>query len=218
MASVTIRKILSGEMHAGRTIRLLLGLLAAVIGILIALVPLVDVLKAKIISRGLIRDEFAIGNLQASGEWTGFEPVIGILFVMVFFLALWYFSASPRRAVITVFSSSVFLVFFTMTLITPRIEAYSQRAAIEFYKSVAWEDAYITTLGFKSYAHLFYGEVPPPKNTSVYEKNWFLNGDIDKRTYIVFKVNRKERYLKEYPRLTVIYEKNGFVFAKREPG
>ena len=216
-AAVTIRKIISGEIVSGRLMRALLGAIALTFGLIITLIPLIDRVKETIISRGLIKDDFAIANLQASGNWTGPESFIGIFFI---FGCLWFIrrmKKDPDQSVKGIFVSTMLMAFFAMILITPRIESYSQRAAIEFYESVAEEDAYITTLGFKSYAHLYYGKVNPAENLSVYEKGWLLTGNIDKKAYIVFKINRKTRYLKEYPDLKILYEKNGFVFAERDP-
>ena len=216
-AAVTIRKIISGEIVSGRLMRALLGAIALTFGIIITLIPLIDRVKETIISRGLIKDDFAVANLQASGNWTGSESLPGIFFI---FGCLWFIrrmKKDPDQSVKGIFVSTMLMAFFAMILITPRIESYSQRAAIEFYESVAEEDAYITTLGFKSYAHLYYGKVNPAENLSVYEKGWLLTGNIDKKAYIVFKINRKTRYLKEYPDLKILYEKNGFVFAERDP-
>ena len=216
-AAVTIRKIISGEIVSGRLMRALLGAIALTFGLIITLIPLIDRVKETIISRGLIKDDFAIANLQASGNWTGPESFIGIFFI---FGCLWFIrrmKKDPDQSVKGIFVLTMLMAFFAMILITPRIESYSQRAAIEFYESVAEEDAYITTLGFKSYAHLYYGKVNPAENLSVYEKGWLLTGNIDKKAYIVFKINRKTRYLKEYPDLKILYEKNGFVFAERDP-
>ena len=55
-----------------------------------------------------------------------------------------------------------------------RIEGYSQRAAIEFYKSNSGEDCYVQPLGFKSYAHLFYGDKQPQQNPLSYDKEWLV--------------------------------------------
>ncbi len=217
IASVTIWKIVSGEMHAGRLTRYLLGIISTALGLLISIIPFIDIFKQRIILRGWIRDEFALGNLQASGNWSGFEALIGIFFVAVSLWFIWDFANNPSRSIKGIFATTLMMIFLAMTIITPRVEAYSQRAAIEFYRSVAKEDAYITTLGFKSYAHLYYGEINPPKNNLVYKKGWLLTGEIDKPAYIVFKINRKTRYLNEFPDLKILGQKNGFVFAKREP-
>jgi 4-amino-4-deoxy-L-arabinose transferase-like glycosyltransferase len=217
VASLTIWKIISGEMHAGRMLRYLLVFLSTLVGTLITALPFIDKFKETIITKGWIKDEFAIGNLQASGNWTGFESLIGILYTIFSIWLILNFAKDPARSIKGIFASTLVMVFLAMAIITPRIEAYSQRAAVEFYRSIEGEDAYITTLGFKSYAHLFYGGIKPPENKSVYENGWFLKGNIDKVTYVVFKNNRKARYLNEYPFLIILYEKNGFVFAKRLP-
>jgi len=217
LAAASIWNIFSGRIRISRSIQIILGITSAIPGVLIIAISLIDSFKEKIISTGWIKDGFALGNLQASGNWTGLETLTGLLFLLVSFWFIYGALKNPVRSVIGIFASSVTLAFFIMTLITPRVEAYSQRAAIEFYTKVANEDSYITTLGFKSYAHLFYGRVKPPVNLSVYEKGWFLKGNIDKPTYIVFKNSRKERSLSEYPELKILYEKNGFVFARRDP-
>jgi 4-amino-4-deoxy-L-arabinose transferase-like glycosyltransferase len=217
IASVAIWKIVSGEMQITRVLRFLLSLIIVLFGVFIALLPLIDVFKAGIIEKGWIKDSFAVGNLQASGNWTGYESLIGVVFILVSLWFIWVYKKNNKFAIKGVFITSLVFVYLTMTLITPRIESYSQRAVIEFYQSIENEDAYVTTLGYKSYAHFFYAKVKPPENRSVYEKGWFLWGNIDKKVYCVFKINRKERYLKEYPELKVLYEKNGFVFSYREP-
>jgi 4-amino-4-deoxy-L-arabinose transferase-like glycosyltransferase len=217
IAALSIWKIISGELQPGRWFRLLLLICSVIPGILLVLISTIDVWKGSLISKGWISDSYTLGNLQASGSWTGFEHLGGIIFI---FLSSWFvfkMRKNAARSITGIFVSTLAFVFLLMTMVTPRIEAYSQRAAIEFYKEVADEDVYITTLGFKSYANLFYGQVKPFANKTAYEKGWLLAGKIDKRVYIVLKISRKDRYLKEYPDLQILYEKNGFVFAKREP-
>jgi hypothetical protein len=43
-------------------------------------------------------------------------------------------------------------------IVVPKVEQYSQRAAIEFYKQCASHGFNVETIGMKSYATLFYGE------------------------------------------------------------
>ena len=72
------------------------------------------------------------------------------------------------------------------------------------------------TLGFKSYAHLFYSRKMPPEDGTVPGREELLTGKIDKPAYFVMKVNRAGKYLDKYPQLEKINEKNGFVFAIRK--
>jgi len=98
-----------------------------------------------------------------------------------------------------------------------RIEGYTQRAALDFYRSKSQEDCYVHPLGFKSYAHLFYSDKQPQVNMKSYDKDWLVSGNIDKPAYFVYKVKKKAEYQVKYPMLTVLYEKNGFIFAARYP-
>jgi hypothetical protein len=168
-----------------------------------------------LINSGIPMDDFTRANLAANVYWSGFEMFLGIFFFFSILIFI-FFVRNPRLKISGIFLSSLVFVYLTMIIIAPRIEAYSQRAAIEFYKSIASEDAYVATLGFKSYAHFYYSDLKPYNNKNKVDTPWLLNGQIDKDAYFVFKLNRKERYLNEYPQLKYLYEKNGFVFTKRE--
>jgi hypothetical protein len=102
-------------------------------------------------------------------------------------------------------------------VIVPRIEEYSQGAAIEFYEYIQDKDCYVETIGFKSYAHLFYSNKKEPGNKKSYDIDWLLKGEIDKPAYFVSKVTSLDDVLKNYPDLKEIYRKNGFVFFVRMP-
>ena len=113
-------------------------------------------------------------------------------------------------------SMSIFL-FLAIVMIVPRVEAYSQRANVEFFKSVNNEDAYLETVGYKSYAHLFYGKIKQHKNPLSRNEKWLLTGDIDKTAYFSIKITYKEKFMQDYPGINFLYESNGFAFFKRSP-
>lgn len=119
-------------------------------------------------------------------------------------------------AITGIFGATILFTYFSVVFLTPKIEGYSQRAAINFYRSLQDKNVYVATLGFKSYAHLFYSRIRPYEDPRAAETSWLLNGKIDRPAYFVFKIQRKEKYLKEYPQLQILYEKNGFVFAERK--
>ena len=99
---------------------------------------------------------------------------------------------------------------------TTRIEQYSQGAAIDFFQDLSDKDAYVETLGYKSYAHLFYAERKVPENPASFSKDWLLKGNIDKNVYFSAKITYKNEIMKNYPGLQLLYEKNGFIFFMRE--
>jgi len=184
--------------------------------ILVGSLQFVDTFKQRIIDSGMIHDQFAVGNLQHNADWTGAEFIIGLLLLagLVTFLILLR-NGKTGRAIITVFTSVLLFTFLTVVYVAPRIEGYSQRAAIEFYQSLQGKDFYIGTLGFKSYAQYFYTRKPKPENANAYQNEWLMSGDIDKNAYFVTKINKKDRFLKQYPQLEELYVKNGFVFLVR---
>ncbi len=193
--------------------------LTAVLGVVIALVVIVltrvEDLRPWIIGRNLLADPFAVDCLQADAGWKGYEALaaLPLLAGIVLFLiykerirSVWFLTAGV----------AVFMLAAVITL-TPRIERYSQHAAIEFFKSVKDQDAYLWTLGYKSYAPWFYGEVRPGSKPEMAEEHRLLAGETDKPVYVSAKAFKKEKYMKQYPELQFLYEKNGFAFFKRNP-
>ena len=184
-------------------------------GLLVAILPLINRYIDQITAMIGRSDPFSAANLQADVTWPWFISVVGIAFIVAMIISLRMLNRNRNLGMRILYISSAVFTYFTVVLVTPRIEGYTQRAAIEFFKSVSSEKAYITTLGYKSYAHLYYGKVDPADGLIAADSHFLLEGDIDRDAYFVFKINHKERYLKEYPFLEVLYEKNGFVFAKR---
>lgn len=105
----------------------------------------------------------------------------------------------------------------TSIIIVPKIEQYSQRAAIEFYQYLEDKDCYAETIGYKSYANLFYSNKKEPLNKNSFDMDWLLRGPIDKPTYFVCKNIDSDEIEKRYEELKEIYRKNGFVFLQRMP-
>lgn len=179
-------------------------------------IPYVMVNKDILFSYIEIKDQFAVENLKAEVLWSYFDS-IAIVFLIIALVGFYmYQKRNAKRAIFILFIGTS---LFTNTLLLqfiPKIEPYTQGAAIDFYKSKQNEDCYIQTLGFKSYAHLFYHAKPRVTNADYYKEDWLVRGEIDKPAYFVVKIHRKEEYLGYYPHLEVLYEKNGFVFLKRD--
>jgi len=114
-----------------------------------------------------------------------------------------------------IYLSSLLFVYLSLVFITPGIEKISQRTAIDFIKENSKKDVYIHSFN-KTYAILFYGKVPMPKNDRVFSQEWLTKGDIDKDVYFILRIPDKEKILSAYPELIVINEKNGYVFCKRK--
>lgn len=186
-----------------------------VLGILTASFPFIDANKQAIIESGIIKDVFAQENLRAKVSWSYWYALPSLLFVILGSIILIYFRKNAQRFTLSLFMLSAIFLASTSMLIVPKIEPYSQGAAIEFYQSKANEDCYITTYGFKSYAHLFYAKKRPNYTTPHYDQNWLYNGDVDKPVYVVAKIQHLSEIENNYPQLDFMYKKNGFLFYKR---
>ncbi|NUQ22786.1 MAG: glycosyltransferase family 39 protein [Saprospiraceae bacterium] len=215
LASLTIYHIIHQRIAFSRWIKA--GIWA--IGTIFILVTLALPILAQQIDalKPLFKDPFAQANLEAQVRWTGFEVIPGIflLALLIVSTVLWRRNQLETGIRVLFIGTSVF-VMLTLIFYIKRIEGYSQRAAIEFYESKAQEDCYIVTHGYKSYAHLFYARKRPVTDERSYDKEWLLNGEIDKPVYVVTKIHKADE-MKAYPKLERLGGKNGFVFFGRKP-
>ncbi len=163
-----------------------------------------------------IDDAFARGNLEAAVNWTGWEVIPGVLLLaaLVAFFMLWK-KNQLKPALVVLFGGTAIFVFTMLIFFVGRVEAYSQRAAIEFFESKIGADCYVHNFAYKSYAQLFYTRKQEPANPESNDENWLLTGDIDKDVYFITKVH-KAKYMPERDDIIKIGEQNGFVFYKRE--
>lgn len=197
------------------------GIVTAVIGFFIALlftaVPFVAMNIKKLIP--YVEDTFAQANMEAEVKWTGWESLVGILMAAVVVMgALQLKKSNYGKAAWVFFSGTAVVVFLAAAIIVPKVERYSQGAAIDFFKERRGEDCYVQVLGYKSYAHYFYTQKEKPANENYYNLDWLLSGDIDKPVYFVTKIDRIKDF-ENIPELKELYRKNGFIFFKREvPG
>jgi hypothetical protein len=81
---------------------------------------------------------------------------------------------------------------------------------------------YVTPLGFKSYAHLYYARVTPDNSARAAGvspdrfENWLLSESLDRPAFFVTKIDRADRW-RGRSDLLPISERNGFVFFRRDP-
>lgn len=241
LSAYSVYKLMQGEFEIKKWVMRTGMMLGFLLGIIFTLLPLADILKPYIIDSGIIGDKFAVKNLEADGGWMGFEWIPGLIF-LVFSLYLFItVSGGHKKRIPYVFAITIFSAFSISALIVPKVEKYTQGAAIEFYEYFKGKDVYLETAGFKSYAYLFYSDKQPEQNTPALlafakkrgeyeEKEGIMDPNtsfarycvifmeqpgIDKDAYLSIKFMDAENYLKSIPTYHRLYEKNGFVFLKR---
>ena len=193
------------------------GVLIAILGGLISLLLLGVAFIGLNVKRlaPYVEDTFARGNMEAEVHWSGWEGIVGVLMILTLILGIRRLRRKEFNAAAwTFFGGTAIVIFLASAIIVPKVERYSQGAAIDFFIARQGENCYVHTLGYKSYGDLFYTQKERPTNLNSYNEQWLLTGPIDKPVYFVTKVDREDKY--KFPELKELYRKNGFVFLKRE--
>jgi len=214
LAAHVIEKQIRGELELRRWMKIGLYAVGGLYLLLVFALPFIGMNPETI--KPLFDDPFAQANLEAEVRWTGLEvlPGIWLLTVLIAFTFL-YQHRRKVRSFQWLFGGVAIFVLLTLIFFIKRIEGYSQRAAVEFFKSKQTEDCYIISHAYKTYAHLFYARKPPVENEKSYDRNWLLRGDVDKNVYVVSKIH-KAHELEDISTLEELYRKNGFVFFGRK--
>jgi 4-amino-4-deoxy-L-arabinose transferase-like glycosyltransferase len=242
LAAYTCYKLMNGDYEWKKWMSILLSAIAFIFIAALSVFPFIDKFKAQLIASGNIKDKFAIGNLEANGNWNGFEWITGLILLAGFVFSLICFSKRNfKKGIPVLFISVIITTTLAAVLIAPRVEEYSQNAAIQYWKGHNYSEYYRETLGYKSYAQYFYSEIQPgieqnplyleykkenekrlynpdaseSENEIQLRREWMLKGTIDWPAYFVCKNTYEESVKKYYPNLRKTGEKNGFVFWER---
>ena len=214
-AAVAINDLLNGSLKWRKWLSVMLMVFASLFAIVVSVLPLVEKFKEKIIASVIIKDDFAVANLQADVKWTGFEWLLGLfLLSAVIYTVILAKKQEIAKALIVLFGSTTIFIALIIIVFPYRIEKYSQRAVIDFYISKATEKCYVLNSGYFSYAPLFYTQKMPGDCA---RPMWLLTGNIDRPFYLVLKEPHYNKWKHIIPAMTVLDKKNGFVFLARYP-
>lgn len=164
-----------------------------------------------------LKDPFAVDCLHTPVLWNGFEVWIGVVYLVALLVSitlLW--KQQVQQGTVLLFGSTAFCLLIYLKAVVPKIEAYSQGPAIQFYESLQGQQVYVTTIGFKSYAPFFYFRKPPGNNPQSSNGEWLLHQKIDQPAYFVVKTTAMEM-MKQYPDVQFIRKEGGFAFYVRNP-
>ncbi|NIG51895.1 glycosyltransferase family 39 protein [Chitinophaga sp. Cy-1792] len=214
LAANQVYQLAEGKIRLRGWVLGLLLCIGVILGIAIGLLPLVGVYKNELIP--YIGDKFAVANLQADVPWSVTEAGYGIGYaILVIISGVLLAKKKIRQGLICLFVSTIVAIQVTVVHFVPKVEAYSQRAAIEFFESLQGKDVYVKALSYHSYAQHYYSREMPHANQNYYNLDWLLNGQIDKPAYFICRITDADEY-RHHPNLEVIGEKNGFVFFRRK--
>ena len=189
-----------------------------ILSIVLFIIPYALHNKEWLIETFNIKNPFAIANINAKLAWSNWYYLPGIVFLVGAIASLvLLFRQQLKLAIIASLVTVAVGILSIQANTLSKIEGITQAAAIEFFQKHKKEDCYLVPLGYKSYAHLFYGETPKHINKKRFDEKWLCDGETDKPVYFISKIDRKNYYMTTYPRLFILYEKNGFVFYSKLP-
>ena len=241
LAAHTLYYILNSQKKLPKLVFSLGLFMIVVLSIAFTAAGLISYFIPTIVKSNVIHDPFAVASLETQVIWNGFEWIVGLFFL--FFSIYFFFNLyKNERNIYGLFITSLISIWMITLLIVPKIEPYSQGPAIEFYESLKGKYCYVETIGFKSYAYLFYTDRQPRHNSpqmllyikqkeqqmskdgssdvfsfSLMSLDWMLHEKIDKTAYFAAKNTEIESIKKNHPDLIQLYRKGGFVFYKRLP-
>jgi hypothetical protein len=161
-----------------------------------------------------IKDDFAIDCLRTVVSWSGYEFLSGVAFAVVLAVAIFYLRGLKQMLVI--YGNTALYTLVLLIILVPRIEKYSQGPAIAFISSFKGNPAWVSTLGYKSYAPYFYSAKPSRACAAdADEQEFLLHGDTTREVYFVVKSTASNSILKQYPNLKFVAKNGGFVLLKR---
>ncbi|ROT47260.1 ArnT family glycosyltransferase [Candidatus Cardinium hertigii] len=215
-ADFLYRLISSKEnIKTNRWIAFLFIIVGMVIGSCLAIIPWIMLHKELCIP--FITNPQIMAALHIPVRWNHWDSLPGIMYIIGVGIAFYYLSQHRMASFICI---SIFINMLTLTLflsrIAPKIESYTQKAVVDFCKKCKEQDVYLTTIGFKAAAPLFYTNKTAEK--SIKEKNvaWILTGPIDKPCFFIVYKNDAV-LLENYKDIHCIKEAGCFSFYERLP-
>jgi 4-amino-4-deoxy-L-arabinose transferase-like glycosyltransferase len=240
IAAGGIYMIMNGEMQWKKWMTILILIIGVSLGTAIALMPLIEKYKWEIIRANVIADRMAIENLKASVHWSGWESLLGVFYVIGVLMSVWLIAKHRyTKGIVTLFIASMAMLNIALVAVVPKVEKYSQGTAIAFFERVREANGYVETLGYKSYAYLFYHRKKPDENRSPFfleymklrnpdnkqtdpkefkdiYTDWMLHGKLDRNAYFISRITEAENITGAYPQIKEFGRMNGFVFYIRK--
>ncbi len=238
IATFYVMQLIENKKIIKKFISISLIVIGSIFSILLIITPILFYNKEFL--KSLMNDPFAEASLNIDMGWTGLEFSCGLIFLIGLIIGFIQLKKQLVEQFIWTLTISISLTLLSYSIfVVPKIERFSQGPAIDFFKGISTKDAYLTTIGHKSYANYFYGKVKPSKETdgiatikknyinslehkedfNVIElntivNNWLLSGDIDKDAYFVTKITKRDE-MKTYANVEFMYNEGGFDFYKR---
>lgn len=215
LAAYTVYVVVKRYKRVKKWQKWMVGIIGYIWVLLGIALPLVGMNAERLIP--FIEDEFAAGNLEAKVNWNYFHLIPGLFyFVAITTVLLRLKKATYEKAFRLLFFSTIIYIQCIAVIFVPKIEKYTQNAAIEFLVSLQGKDVYVETFGYKSYAQYYYSMRMPGHKPEASNVEWLLAEKTDKPTYIICRAySLKDLQQAHGSKLKELYRKNGFIFFQK---
>ncbi len=220
LAATQIQAMIRGTRVWGRGLKIAVLFIGLVLTSVAVIVPWAFMNSEWMLSLPSFRDAFLRQAMSRKVEWLGVEPLVGLILLIGILGALIVSRRSMRTAMIVLFGSVAVFIAAFLPLVAPRIEAYSQGAALDYYASLRGKGVYTKPLTMKSYAHLFYTQKPYHLSSAAKGiaaddwEPWLISGDIDRPATFVCRVNDAANW-SGVATLREKYRDGGFIIYER---
>ncbi|MCH2230283.1 MAG: glycosyltransferase family 39 protein [Crocinitomicaceae bacterium] len=212
LAAFYLNNVMNGSVEWKKYVSRLFLIMGIVLGSIVAALPIILMNKEALFP--LMNDPFAVDSLSTPLSWGGYEFIAGLVLIIGTIIAFIQFKRKGWfKGVIVISGSMGLTLLLVLFLILPKIEKFTQGPVVKFYEKLKGSDVYIECYGYKSYAQYFYFKQPYGLSDQRLEREWLLNGDIDKPVYMVSKSTNTE--LDEHENFELIDAQGGFRLYKR---
>ena len=213
LAAMFLYKLSKGEESWKKYQTVLFGFIGFIWVILLTVFPLV--MKNKESLFPYMNDPFAVDSMSTDIPWSGYEFLIGVFFLIgLVFSLIFIIKKQVQKGFITSSLTVGITLIMVLFIILPKVEGFTQGPVVEFYASIENEDCYAESYGYKSYAQYYYFKQPFGLSEKRKDRDWLLNGEIDKPVYFVSKSTNTE--LDDHPNFKLVGKKGGFRYYKRD--
>lgn len=159
-----------------------------------------------------IQDAFTLACIDLPVNWSIRNCVFGCSYLSLQLIGLY---SLHRRKVLAFLLSATISTTCCLQLATryiiPKIEQHLQGPAIAFYQHLAGKEAYVTTVGFKSYAPFFYAQQTQAFAEQAMDSVALITASKNTTTYFVTKVDNMNA-LASHNAVKLLYTEGGFAF------
>ncbi len=134
LAANTLYKWQRKELDYKKYVGVLIAILGGIVALLLLAAPFIAMNLKKLIP--YVDDKFAQANMAADVNWSGLEGLIGVLLVVAIVVGIWRLRQGEySKAAWTLFTGTALVIFSASAVIVPKVERYSQGAAVDFHLS-----------------------------------------------------------------------------------